>query len=138
MSDGALQGQFVRFTALPPKGRKASAPGIFVLAYELRDDPRLEPADSDQLEDILVWFRKNLRVPPRFSKKNGRAHDAHNVRGVSWFRPTAIEHLAMIRDLAALLERHDHFVEQISASKIGYVVYEDDYQVVAEPFADVR
>lgn len=116
----------------------SAALGIFVLAYDLRNDERLDPADSELLEEILAWVRKNLRVPPRFSKKNCRAHDQHQVRGISWFKPEAAAHLAKIRELMALLARYDLPVLQLSATKIGYVVYEDDFQIVAEPFADAR
>jgi hypothetical protein len=40
----------------------------------------------------------------------------------------------MARELAAILEAHDIRTEMLTTDRPGYVVYEDDYQVVAEPF----
>jgi hypothetical protein len=38
--------------------------------------------------------------------------------------------------LSQRLEREGHQVAMIRESRIGYVVYEDDFQVVAEPFTE--
>jgi hypothetical protein len=40
----------------------------------------------------------------------------------------------MARELARILEAHDIAVEMITRSRPGYVVYEDEFQAVAEPF----
>lgn len=40
----------------------------------------------------------------------------------------------MARELAAILEAHDIRTEMITTERPGYVVYEDTFQVVAEPF----
>jgi hypothetical protein len=37
-----------------------------------------------------------------------------------------------------VLERNDVLVWPIKAIRTGYVYYEDDYQVFAEPFTDLR
>jgi hypothetical protein len=37
-----------------------------------------------------------------------------------------------------VIEANGHVVEIIREERIGYVVYEDEAQVVAEPFADTR
>jgi hypothetical protein len=42
----------------------------------------------------------------------------------------------MARELVAILEAHDIRTEMITSDRPGYVVYEDQYQVVAEPFRD--
>lgn len=36
-----------------------------------------------------------------------------------------------------MLENHGVAVRMLKADRVGYVVYEDDYQIVAEPFSDV-
>jgi hypothetical protein len=38
--------------------------------------------------------------------------------------------------MVAILEAHDVKVEMLKTTKPGYVVYEDEFQVVAEPFSD--
>jgi hypothetical protein len=40
--------------------------------------------------------------------------------------------------MAEILVRHGIGVEVLKAERVGYVVYEDEFQIVAEPFADVR
>jgi hypothetical protein len=36
--------------------------------------------------------------------------------------------------MVRVLERHGIYVKKIKTDKPGYLVYEDDWQVVAEPF----
>jgi hypothetical protein len=38
----------------------------------------------------------------------------------------------------AILHDHDVPVQMLKAERVGYIVYTDEYQVVAEPFADTR
>ena len=40
--------------------------------------------------------------------------------------------------IVAILEAYGHPVTIIRESRDGYLVYEDEFQVVAEPFADTR
>jgi hypothetical protein len=39
-----------------------------------------------------------------------------------------------IRELAAILESHDIATTMLTTERPGYVVYEDEFQVPAEPF----
>jgi hypothetical protein len=43
-----------------------------------------------------------------------------------------------MREIAAILERNDVRVSQITTDRPGYVVFEDDHQVIAEPFRGER
>ena len=63
------------------------------------------------------------------------------ARGVA--DPTlAVDWEQLASDTAArveqLVEANGHVVEIIREERIGYVVYEDEAQVVAEPFANTR
>ncbi len=40
--------------------------------------------------------------------------------------------------MVALLEDNDVYIRTIKSEKIGYRLYEDDAQVLAQPFADMR
>jgi hypothetical protein len=55
---------------------------------------------------------------------------------ISWFKDTAHEHLARVRELVVILEHHGVPVRMLKADRVGYVVYEDEFQIVAQPFAD--
>ena len=59
-------------------------------------------------------------------------------RGISWFKDTAHVHIANIREMASILQRHGIPVTMLKAKRIGYVVYEDEYQILSEPFSDTR
>jgi hypothetical protein len=67
------------------------------------------------------------RYPPYYRKRQN---------GISWFKATAEEHISKIRELIALLENHGVRVEMIKTTRPGYVIYEDNFQIVAVPFAD--
>ena len=84
-------------------------------------------------EEIFAWFNKELKVPPRLSR-SGKPH-ATKV-ALSWFRDSAETHIARMRELAAIVEMHDMPVATLKTVRPGFVVYEDAFQVAAEPFAD--
>jgi hypothetical protein len=43
-----------------------------------------------------------------------------------------------MHDLKLIAEANGYVVSLITEDRIGYVVYEDENQVVAEPFADTK
>jgi hypothetical protein len=43
-----------------------------------------------------------------------------------------------MRVLASLAEDCGHAVTMLTEQRPGYVVYDDEWQVIAEPFADTR
>lgn len=50
---------------------------------------------------------------------------------LSWFKPTAREHISNMRALAAILDAHGITVDVLREQRPGYIVYEDEHQVVA-------
>jgi hypothetical protein len=44
------------------------------------------------------------------------------------------EHIGHIREMVAILENHGVSVRMLKADKVGYVVYEDDYQSLRKHF----
>jgi hypothetical protein len=57
---------------------------------------------------------------------------------VSWLKPAAAEHIAKMRELTVILEENGYRVSQVTTDAPGYLVFEDDHQVVAEPFRGGR
>jgi len=43
-----------------------------------------------------------------------------------------------MRELASILEGHGISVELLQTERPGYIVYEDNYQVTAEPFIETN
>ena len=114
----------------------AAREGFFCAAYELRRNPSLDVHSRRRLEGLLAWFRAHLPVPDRFNRSSSKGYARRNTKGLSWFKPSAAEVLVRAHDLRALLNEHGHMIDVIKTERIGYVVYEDAIQVVAEPFAD--
>jgi hypothetical protein len=75
-----------------------------------------------------IWKsqRDSLHRKPPFYRKPNKA--------ISWFKDIAKDHLAHIRDLVAILRSHGIAVNMLKSDRFGYVVYEDEYQIVAEPY----
>lgn len=124
---------FIRFVIPELDRRSHHRQGLFQAAHWLRDIGALTPVDEMLLGIILEWFDANLKVPPRpsLSTRGGRQRKA-----LSWYRDTAHEHIDKMRDMQAVLERYDTPVEMITTRRLGYVLYEDEFQVVAYPFGD--
>jgi hypothetical protein len=49
-----------------------------------------------------------------------------------------VECLSRMHQLKDILEANGHQVTLVHETRIGYIVYEDPLQVVAEPFAETR
>lgn len=105
-------------------------------AYELRESSHLGPDRARQLEELLSWFRENLIVPDKFNRSTSKGAHRRKTKGVAWFKDTSREHISRARELASLLEEHGHSIDIIKTDLVGYIVYEDDVQVIAEPFAE--
>jgi len=82
---------------------------------------------------LKEWFNQNLQKPRRLARS--KKPRAKNV-AISWFKNTAVEHIARMRSLARIVEAHGLLVDMLHTRKPGYVVYEDEFQVAAEPFSD--
>ena len=130
--------RFVRFVLTRRDPDSGVESGPFRLAYELRDSPDVEAADRDLLAANLMWFEKNLETPTRFNRTKSKGFYRRNTRGIAWFKDTATEHLARMHQIKNILERHGHPVVIVSEARVGYVTYDDPFQVVAEPFSDTQ
>jgi hypothetical protein len=110
--------------------------GVFSAAYELRDRTHAPIQDRELLESLLSWFKTNLAIPERFSRTKSKGYYRRNTAGVSWLKPSAREHIAKMRALVIILEKNGYLVSQITTTRPGYVVFQDEHQVVAEPFRE--
>jgi hypothetical protein len=58
------------------------------------------------------------------------------AKGIAWLRDTATEHISRMQEMRRIVEANGYSVGLVRADRVGYVTYEDEVQVVAEPFAD--
>jgi hypothetical protein len=112
--------------------------GTFALAYELRHSHHVEAADRIALAENLAWFEKNLETPTRFNRTKSKGFYRRKTRGIARFKDTASDHLARMHQIKGVLERYGHSVIMLSETRVGYVIYDDAFQVVAEPFSDTQ
>jgi len=129
---------FIRFSVRKRDRDSGVESGALQVAYGLRDDPSVPIGDREALAETLLWFETHLETPARFNRTTSKGHYRRQTRGIAWFKDTANEHLAQMYALKVLLERYGHFVEVVKEPRVGYIVWEDAYQVIAEPFTDTR
>lgn len=130
--------RFLRFVVTDRHPDSGVSDGVFRAAYRLAESSDVAAGDREALRENLAWFEKNLRTPCRFNRSASKGWYRRRTRGIAWFRDSARECIARMYELSACLERNGYHVRQIREGRIGYVVYEDDLQVVAEPFSDTR
>lgn len=103
-------------------------------AARLSKSNHIARSDKERLEEIIRWFSVNLETPSRFTRTRNASHK--RTRGIAWFKDTAAEHLRRARAAARILEEHGIAVDTIETERPGYTVYEDEFQLIAEPFAE--
>jgi len=124
---------FIRFVIAQLDVDSGRRQGLFQAGGELLEGNRMSAVDSDVLREHYNWFKAHLPVPDRFSKST-RPHA--KAQALSWFRDSATEHIERMREYQRLLREYGLQVNMIRTARPGYIVYEDEYQIVAYPFAD--
>jgi hypothetical protein len=109
--------------------------GVFHALGKLRDAGVLAPHEEETEDEIRKWFDKHLEKPARFTAAKPPHYRKQN-KAISWFKDTAHDHLSRIRTMVQILENHGVSVKMLRTDRVGYIVYEDEFQIVAEPFAN--
>jgi hypothetical protein len=124
---------YIRFYSGEIDERSHVASGLFNAAKDLWWSEEIADYDFETLTELRGWFDEHLASPFDFLPR-GKSFD----RAVCWFKSTAHEHLARAWELVELLERNDVLIWTIKSPRIGYIHYEDEAQVFARPYDDVR
>ena len=101
--------------------------GIFQAVARALEWGNITDPDEDELNELRWWFSDNLERPTSFGRDKLRL-------GICWFKTGATEHISRIWEMVQILERNGIHIKKIRTDKPGYVVYEDEWQLVAEPF----
>lgn len=123
---------YLRFVLEEIDKRTGKHKGLFTAAYSALKGNELFEYEEKEVKEALEWLEKHLPIPDKFSKNKNASHK--NTHGISWFKSEASEALQHVRRIATILEDHGTKVKTLRTTRPGYVVYEDDFQVVAEPF----
>jgi len=124
---------FIRFHSGDIDEQSHIATGLFCAATELHENARIPDYEFEALTGLLKWFDENMASPFDYLQCESR-YD----RAVCWFKSDAHEHLAQAWQLVAILERNDILIWTIKSPRIGFVHYEDEVQVLAQPDRHTR
>lgn len=124
---------FVRFVIHQNDVDSGRRQGLFQALADLERAGVLAEHETELYETIYGWFKANLRVPSSFTRSS--KPNAKRV-ALSWFKDGATEHISKMRVLAHILDSHGILVDVLQTERPGYVVYEDRFQVAAEPFSE--
>ncbi len=122
---------FVRFVVDEIDEYSGVELGIFQAMYRLWRAGKLNRAEEAWWGDVRAWFNLKLDEPDRLARSHRTGAEAC---AISWFKVSAKEHIRRAREVVALLAEHHVHSRMLRSSRPGYVVYEDDFQVTAEPF----
>ena len=128
------QAVFLRFASAEVDRDSQCEEGLFQAAGRLLESGRLESHEEEQLRELLDWFNRNLRVP-RCASRRTPPHE-RTPRAICWFRAEAHSAVARMWELARFLRQHGLPVRFLKVRRPGAVEYEDEQQVMAEPFRD--
>ena len=105
--------------------------GIIQAMFRLWRSGALSTHEETWWADIRSWLNLDLDEPDRLARS--RRPGAHAC-AISWFKASATTHIARAREVCALLAQHDIASKMLTSDRPGYIVYEDEFQVAAEPF----
>lgn len=108
---------------LDPDSRRSV--GIFQAASNLRYAGPMSMTDLCELRDAMRWFNRRLNSPRSVPPL-----------AIFWFKSGAAECRRRIARLVRLLQAHDQTVHLLTTNTPGRIVYQDDQQIAAIPFAD--
>lgn len=124
---------FVRFSTNQVDTDTGQPVGVFTVAYRLLDGHEMQQYEAAEVRSILDWFKAQLPIPDRFSRSKNNCVDGV---AVCWFKPNAVQCISNARYLAQLISQYDVVTTELTTVRPGYIVYSDQFQVVAEPYSD--
>jgi hypothetical protein len=123
--------EYVRFAVGRQDEDSPVEQGIFQAAALALERQNITGSDADELNELRAWFSKDLEKPTSVGRDKVRL-------GICWFKAESTEHISRIWEMVHILERNGIHVKKIRTDKPGYVIYEDGWQLVAEPFRKGR
>ena len=125
---------FIRFVSGEIHEDSHVLAGLFCTAAKLIEEVRLPEYEYEALREPMDWFNEHMESPYDYRLEPARLAD----RALCWFRSTATEHLRRAWEMVALLEQRDILIRMIKTEAPGYILYEDEVQVLAFPNNDMR
>ena len=124
---------YLRFVIHQNNEDSGKRQGLFQALVEIRERGELFEYELERVKEILKWFNENLKKPASFNCSS-KPHALN--KAISWFKDSAEPQISRMRELVGILENHGVSVDVIRTDRPGYIVYEDEHQITAEPFSD--
>ncbi len=128
---------FVRFVIRNTDEISGYREGFFSEAYRIRRERLLHSYEHQRLDELLNWLGRHLDVPKRFNRSRSKGAWRRNTRGICWFKSASVEHVSKAQQVARIMRRNGIDIFELKTARPGFLVFEDEHQVVAEPFRDV-
>lgn len=125
--DPLVKREYIRFVVDRKDEESNVDQGIFQAVGRARQWGYVRGSDLDALTALNEWFSENLETPTAFGR--GKLS-----LGICWFKTDANEHIKNIWQMIRILEKNGIYVKKIRTDRPGFIVYEDEWQLVAEPF----
>jgi hypothetical protein len=124
-----MKSKFIRFVVGTEQDNPYLSTGVFTIARILRDDGELQPYAVEIVNEVFEWFNESIPCPPFTENiKSGEwTEDA-----VAWFKTDATQAINRMWDIISVLKEHDQPVRFLQTETPGKIVYEDQFQIVAE------
>lgn len=116
---------FVRFSIARDHPVSLRRTGIFAACYDLMHGAELDESTTVDLRDSIGWFEENLIAPYVIEDQ-----------AIFLFKSEARACMDRIWHLVGWLHHAGLHVEMQTVAKPGRVVYEDENQIAAIPWAD--
>src|SRR5271170_5467498 len=107
--------------------KRLSGKAAYPAAVQALEWQNITGSDADELNELRAWFNDNLEEPTSFGRDKLRL-------GICWFKAGSADHISRIWETVEILERNGIYVKKIRTDRPGYVICEDEWQLVAEPF----
>lgn len=124
--DPLTKREYVRFVIRRKDEDSHVERGIFQAVSQALEWHDITGSDANRLDELRAWFDHNLEKPTSSGRDKLRL-------GLCWFKTDATEHISRIWEMIRILERNGNCAKKISTDRPGYVTYEDEWQLVAEP-----
>jgi hypothetical protein len=124
---------YIRFVIDTKDERSGRRKGIFAALGILKKHPEISGLDYKRYRELAEWFNENLDMPEKFHRSS-KPHA--KPKALSWYKDSAKEFIKKTREVSELLEKYGIKVTMLKSKRPGYIVYESETQVVAEPYND--
>ena len=110
---------YLRFVYSKPVEGMSSREGFFQAAGELADNPLADASVVARVDAMREWFADHLEMPERFSRSSSKSYHGKETKGLSWFKPSATEHISKAFELKGILDEYGYAVEVLKEDRIA-------------------